>query len=325
MLDQADIKPSVCRTLVFKWHKRFSDGWTSVEDDPGRGRKTIIEENLILRVKNVIESDRRHTVQEISAVVGISTGTVHTILTEHLNMCRVSARWIPRLLSVNDKAKRVRLSRNFLRRHASEGDSFINKIITTDETWLFYFDPETKQQSSAWKRKSSPPPQKAKLRQSSRKNMFIFFMDIQGMLLIHAVPAHQTVNADYYSKVIRRDLLHAVRKKRPGTNLAEMILHQDNAPAHRAETTILELDLLGLERVEHAPYSPDLAPMDFKVFPTVKSQLRGRKFDNIDELKYATRSIVSKLDKKWYRDVYDEWIRRHKLCIKHKGEFFEKM
>lgn len=49
-------------------------------------------------------------------------------------------------------------------------------------------------------------------------------------------------------------------------------LHQDNAPAHWAESTIIDLDLLGFERVDLAPLSPDLAPMDFKVFPTVKAE-----------------------------------------------------
>ena len=37
-----------------------------------------------------------------------------------------------------------------------EGDAFLNRIITTDKTWLFYYDPETKQQSSQWKSSDSP-------------------------------------------------------------------------------------------------------------------------------------------------------------------------
>ena len=65
-------------------------------------------------------------------------------------------------------------------------------------------------------------------------------------------------------QVLRRDLVRTI---------------EDNAPAHRADSTVLELDLLGLDRVVHAPYSPDLAPMDFKVFPTVKAELRGKTQD----------------------------------------------
>ena len=87
----------------------------------------------------------------------------------------------------------------------------------------------------------------------------------------------------------------------------------------------MELGILGLKTIEHAPYSPDLAPMDFKVFPTVKAELRGRRFETTDELKYAARSIVAKISKQWYRDVYEEWIRRYQRCISCKGEYFEKV
>lgn len=57
-------------------------------------------------------------------------------------------------------------------------------------------------------------------------------------------------------------------------DLGNIILHQDNAPAHTAATTCLEIELLGFDLLEHPPYSPDLAPMDFAIFPFIKSQLR---------------------------------------------------
>lgn len=61
------------------------------------------------------------------------------------------------------------------------------------------------------------------------------------------------------------------------------LLHRENAPAHRDESAINDLDLLCFDRVDHAQYSPDLAPMDFKVFPTVKAELRGKKLKNTEE------------------------------------------
>ncbi|XP_062618459.1 histone-lysine N-methyltransferase SETMAR-like [Saccostrea cucullata] len=320
MLKKAGSKSKVSRAFVYKWHRRFLEGRDSVLDDERAGRKRIISENLVERISNVMERDGRVTVAELASMFDISSGTAFTILSQHLDMKRVSARWIPKLLTDEDKTKRLQLSRAFLRRYSNE-DNFLQRIVTTDETWLFHYDPETKQQSSAWKRKSSPPPLKAKVRKSARKNMFIFFMDIRGMLLVHAVPEGQTVNAEYYAQVIRRYLVNAIRKKRPDKQIEEFLLHQDNAPAHRADTTMLELDL----RVIHAPYSPDLAPMDFKVFPTMKAELRGKKFKNTEEQSYATRTIVSRFDDKWYRDTFSEWVRRHRLCVKCRGEYFEKL
>ena len=46
--------------------------------------------------------------------------------------------------------------------------------------------------------------------------------------------------------------------------------------SHRATDTLLTINFLGYERINHAPYSPDLAPMDFAVFPRLKDELRGR-------------------------------------------------
>lgn len=86
-------------------------------------------------------------------------------------------------------------------------------------------------------------------------------------------------------KVIRRDLVHAIRKKWPEKK-KHFLLHRDNAPAHRAESAISELDLIGFDRVDHTQYSPDLEPMDFKVFPTVKAELRGKKTMRTRKNKY---------------------------------------
>jgi len=78
--------------------------------------------------------------------------------------------------------------------------------------------------------------------------------------------------------VIRRDLTTALRRKRSGMEIEEIIYHHDNAPSHRTADTLETIDFLGMERPEHAPYSPDLAPMDFALFPRLKSELRGKRF-----------------------------------------------
>ena len=147
-----------------------------------------------------IDADRRLTVRDIAEMCDLSKSTVYRILTENFGMKRVSARWVPRLLTDEHKERRVSTSRAFLRKWGSGGDAFLDRIITSDETWLHFYDPETKQQSSVWKSSDSPPPKKAKKTRSIGKEMYIMFMDRQGMLLTHAVPRGETVNSEYYSK-----------------------------------------------------------------------------------------------------------------------------
>ena len=82
-----------------------------------------------------------------------------------------------------------------------EGEDFLSRIVTADETWISLYEPESKEQSTMWKTPGSPSPKKFKVSRSTKKQMFIMFFDIQGVILSHAVPQGQTVTANYYSKV----------------------------------------------------------------------------------------------------------------------------
>ncbi|KAK3106045.1 hypothetical protein FSP39_011597 [Pinctada imbricata] len=120
--------------------------------------------------------------------------------------------------------------------------------------------------------------------------------------------------------------LTALRKKRPdmAAELNRDIFHQDNAPSHTAHSTSLELSLLEFEVLEHPLYSPDLAPMDFAVFPHIKSQLRGQRFADLTELRFATRSIIKNIEESLYKSVFERWVKRHQKCVDLQGVYFEK-
>lgn len=206
-IEESDTLPVCGKTFVYKWHGRFKSGRTSVNDDdrPGRPTSSVTSRNTS-RVEELVRSRRRVTVREIAEELSLTSYAVFRILTEELNMSKVSARWVPRLLRDTDKQRRVECSQAFLQRFDSDGEDFLNRIVTTDETWLHYYDPESKQQSSVWKTPNTPPPKKARAQRSCQKEMFIFFMDRQGVILQHRVRDGCTVNAEYYSKVSKNKL-----------------------------------------------------------------------------------------------------------------------
>ena len=74
---------------------------------------------------------------------------------------------------------------------------------------------------------------------------------------------------------LKNQLLHAVAEKRPEL-VGNFILHQDNAPPHKAQIVTEFLVEQGIEALRHPPYSPDLAPSDFWLFDTLKLSLRRR-------------------------------------------------
>ena len=177
------------------------DDRVSIEDESRYRRPAKQKSTIVQDVKDLLAEDRRFTVRTISSQLGVSKSYLHQILTDDLHMSKDSARWVPRLLSDDQKATRVECSTEFLNRYEMEGDQFLDNIITIDETWIWEYDRETKAESSVWKTPITPPPKKARVCKSGGKHMFVFFMDRRGMLLMHIVPDGQPVNAEYYGKV----------------------------------------------------------------------------------------------------------------------------
>ena len=128
--------------------------------------------------------------------MGISKSSVQRILTLELKISQVCARWVPQRLTDDEMTRRVSVGRH------SRDKKFLNKIITMDETWVHFYKPEGKQQSSVWKTAQSPPPVKYKAVKSLGKVMLVVSMDNQGVVLSHSVRPGSTVNAEYHSRVI---------------------------------------------------------------------------------------------------------------------------
>ena len=125
--------------------------------------------------------------------------SVRRILTEELNMRKVCAKMVPKVLSDEQKERRTELCCDLLERIDGE-PSFLKSVITADETWIFTYDPEPKRQSMHWKTPSSPRAKKAHMRHSKFKAMLIVFFYIQGIIMAEWVPSGQTVNQQYYKQ-----------------------------------------------------------------------------------------------------------------------------
>ncbi|XP_065282769.1 protein GVQW3-like [Dermacentor albipictus] len=133
-------------TQIKKWYNRFKDDRTSVESEPRSGRPSTCRNDQVIAEGNaVVMRDRRVTNREIAEEVGISTFSAHSIMTEDLAMKRVAAKFMPKLLMVEQL--RVEVSQDMLDSTNSDPD-FINTIIAGDEAWVHGYDPETKSQPS---------------------------------------------------------------------------------------------------------------------------------------------------------------------------------
>ncbi|GFT88999.1 protein GVQW3 [Trichonephila clavipes] len=176
MLQKAFKDECMGKTQIKEWYGRFKNGRTSVDSDPRSGRpSTGTSSHNVERVRVAVEQDRRFTVRELEDEIRIPKSTVWRILTENLGMTRVCAKFIPKLLSDQQKNLRLEIAQDNLEMINSD-ENFLKKIITGDKTWVYGYDPETKQQSSQWKFPSEPRPKKARQSRSNIKSMLIVFL-----------------------------------------------------------------------------------------------------------------------------------------------------
>jgi len=135
--------------------KRFSEGRESVTDEERSGwPATSRTEENIAKVRQIVCENRRLTVRSIAEHVNIDRETVRKILTEDLDMRKMCAKMVPRELTEEQKQRKVTICRELLDRQ----DDILGRVITGDETWVYQYDPETKQQSAQWKTANSPRP-----------------------------------------------------------------------------------------------------------------------------------------------------------------------
>ena len=118
---------------------------------------------------------RRRRLAKYSQRSGHKFWAVQTILTDILGMSKVSARWVPRMLTDDQKRSPLDISRYLLSRYEDDPGDFIDRVVTQDETWV-HFDPESKiMQSMQLKHPGSTPPKKFKRVSSAGKVMASVF------------------------------------------------------------------------------------------------------------------------------------------------------
>jgi len=152
------------------------------------------------------------------------------------------------------------------------------------------------------------------------KTMIIVFFNSHGIVHKEFVPPGQTVNHAFYIDVLER-----LRKwvQRVQTDIADdWVLHHDNTPAHTALSIREFLAKKSIPVLPHPPYSPDLAPSDFYLFPKLKLKLKGHHFGTIENIQKVVTDELNTLTENDFRYCYDQWKKR-KHCVTSQGSYFE--
>lgn len=317
-----DSAPSL--STIQKWASVFKRGRESIEDDPRSGGpvNATSEEN-VKKVEKLVLEDARIRVKMLAEMTNLSVGTIHNILHDHLNLSKVSARWVPRMLTALQKQVRVECAKEFLELCGDDSSKIFDRLVTGDETWVHHYDPESKQESMQWHKKGAEHPKKFKVIPSAGKIMATVFWDSKGILLIEYMKRGDTIKAASYVTTLR-NLREAIKEKRRGKLTAGVLLLHDNAPVHTARVSKAAVRQCGFEEINHAPYSPDLAPSDYFLFPNLKKDLRGKRFSDDEELKAAIDAHFLDKGEKYFLEGIERLIYRSNKCVEVMGDYIEK-
>ena len=80
---------------------------------------------------------------------------------------------------------------------------------------------------------------------------------------------------------------------------------------------------MGIKTAPHPPYSPDLAPCDFWLFPKLKESLRGCRNETIEEMKEAVMKVIDTLTQEDFHRTFQKLLERCNKCIAAGGDYFE--
>ncbi|GFW38353.1 histone-lysine N-methyltransferase SETMAR [Trichonephila clavipes] len=284
---------------VRKWVRAFKDGRENVHDEPRSGRPSVITDDLVNAVDEKIREDRRFTISTLALEFpNVGRTTLHKVVSEKLKFRKLCARCVPRLLTEEHKLKRMACALDFLDRYHKEGDQFLERIVTGDETWVSHITPESKRQSMEWRHTNSPVRVKAKRTISTRKVMTTVFWD-------------------------RHEVLRAIHNKRRGLLTSGVLFLHGNARPHSVINTQNLIRSFGWEQINHPPYNPDWALSDFHLFHYLKEFLGGKHFDTAGEEKEEVQDWLSSQA----ADVYDlgiqKLVERYEKCLNKYGKYVD--
>lgn len=199
------------------------------------------------KCNSALNQNRRQTVRQLAARCMLGRGMTHRML-KSLNFSKKCAAWVAHDLNQRNRDTRVAICHENLRRFRMD-NTLLDRVITGDESWIFAYDPDSKQQAKEWLLPGEDRPTKVRCEAAVTKVMLVIFFDARGVVYREFVPQGQGITAALYRQILTH-LREAVRRRHPqlwfghgGRNLHNnaarrqgtgFVVHHDNAPAHRA-------------------------------------------------------------------------------------------
>ncbi len=278
---------ALSHTQIRHWFRVYqADRTRSVHDAKRSGRPLSQRtQSRIAGVEEVVLEDHRKTTRQIAQETSMSHSTVVKVLRKDLKLRKLAAKFVPHHLTAAQRCSRLDISTTHLATIVQD-PGVLNRIVATDQSWFYTYDPRNKAADMQWLGKDDPRLTKCLRARSQKKVMLILFFDSAGIISMDFVE-EGTVDSEVYIDSLRR-MREAYRCKRPHFWRAKNFhLLQDNAGPHRSRDTNNYFASVEQSLWVHPAYSPDLNPCDFWAFPVVKEKIKGHRFQTVADVETA--------------------------------------
>ena len=304
---------------VIYWVKNIKLGRENMADAKSSGRpKDVSTPDVIEKVKQQVKKDPHISIRILAKMMKISRHSVFNILHKELKLKNLNSKWVPKILTKEQKKKRVDTCKSLLAKFAEDGDGFVKSIVTQDETPVYFYTPLTKQGSKVWLGAGDSAPEVPRIMTPYGKVMLSTWWDSEGIVMTTFYGKGQTMNGEIFAHEIDR-LKEELKSKRRGKLTRGVNLLFDNAPIHKchvAKDAVAKNKFLILD---HPPYSPDLAPSDYWLFAQLKSKLAGQCHQSQSDLESAIDDIFDSFSCDQYFKAIQSLEVKCKNCVNVKG------
>ncbi|CAK9826443.1 Histone-lysine N-methyltransferase SETMAR [Anthophora retusa] len=305
---------TVNERTVQRWFKKFRSGDESLEDEDGRGRPSLVDND---QLKALVEADPRTTVRQLAQQLNVSYPTVIDHLRQ-LGKSKKLDKWVPHELSVDQKNRRYEACSAFLL--CNKNDPFLHRLVTCDEKWIMY---DNRRRSAQWLDHDEKPKHFPKPKLHQRKVMVTVWWSAVGIIHYSFLNPGETITAERYCREI--DNMHEkLEHLNPALiNRKGPILLHDNARPHVAQLTLQKLNELGYETLPHPAYSPDLSPTDYHFFKHLDHYLQGKIFTNQAAAESAFEEFINSRTTEFYATGINKLPIYWQKCVDYNGSYFD--
>lgn len=287
-------------STVYRYAQNASDGIdTLVDGRPGNSGRipSATSETQILKVKELINNDNKISIECISQIVGISTGSVFTIIHEKLKLKSIAVKWIPYELSEGNKERRVDAAKHWKWIIPRKWES----MCFVDEKIMYLRSIGKRRSNRCWIGASGDESQSQRVGRSQfdKKVMIMAAVTFTGKFHIEVLKAGETVDSQRYCIFLR----HMITKFSRHVNALlcqDILLVQDNARPHTSAATTTYLDHRGLKLLHQPQYSPDFNILDRYVFSVLEDKRASIDFEDGEDVHSFVADVLKAIP-------FDQW------------------